>query len=106
MMTEEDVNERMREWADNFDTEDEFVAEIPQTLQGVLDVLFEVASEKGFLTPAMFRQIVMFLSYTNCNLASEVLNLNKEEYLRMCEISYDAFINLTATHDTSDRRDH
>lgn len=105
-MTEEEVNERMREWADNFDTEEEFISEIPPTLQGVLDVLFEVAGEKGFLSQSMFRQIVMFLSYTNCNLASEILNLNKEEYLRMCEISYDAFINLTATHETSDRRDH
>lgn len=105
-MTEEDIKERMREWADNFETEEEFVAEIPSTLQGVLDILLETASDKEFLTPAVFRQIVMFLSYTNCNLASEVLGLNKEEYIRMCEISYDAFINLTATHDTSDRRDH
>lgn len=105
-MTEEDIKERMQEWADQFDTEEEFVSEIPSTLQGVLDILLETASDRGFLTPATFRQVVMFLSYTNCNLASEVLGLNKEEYLRMCEISYDAFTNLTATHDASDRRDH
>ncbi len=103
---EDDVQEKMREWADSFDSEEEFVAEIPSTLQGAIDIIFEVAGEKGFLTPALFRQVVMYLSYTNCNLAASVLNLNREEYIRMCEISYDAFINLTATHETSDRRDH
>lgn len=105
-MNQEDLEEKMREWADGFDTEQEFVAEIPPTLQGVLDILFETASDRGFLTADLFRQVVMFLAYTNCNLATEVLNLNKEEYMRLCEISYDAFVNLTATHETSDRRDH
>ena len=102
----DNVHETMREWADSFDSEEEFVSEIPATLQGALDIIFEVAESKGFLTPALFRQVVMYLSYTNCNLASEVLNLNLEEYVRMCEVSYDAFINMTATHETSDRRDH
>lgn len=96
----------MRDWADGFETEEDFVNDLPPTLQTILDLLFEAAEERGYLTPALFRQIVMFLSYTNCNLASSVLNLNREEYLRMCEVSYDAFVNLTATHDTSDRRDH
>lgn len=105
-MTTDDLEQRLREWADEFENEEEFIAEIPPTLQGVLDIIFEAAGEKGFLGMPVFRQVVMFLSYTNCHLAADVLNLNREEYLRMCEISYDAFVNLTATHETSDRRDH
>ena len=105
-MNEEDLEDKFREWIEGFETEQEFVSEIPPTLQGVLDVIFEAAQERGYLTADLFRQVVMFLSYTNCNLATSVLNLNREEYMRLCEISYDAFVNLTATHDTSDRRDH
>lgn len=96
----------LRGWGEEFQTVDEFVGEIAPTLQGVIDVLLEVASERGFLVPEVFRQIVMFLSYSNCHLCADVLNLDKTEYLRMCEVSYDAFVNVTATHETSGRRDH
>jgi hypothetical protein len=105
-MTEEEMRELLKEWAGEFETLDEFVNEIPPTLQGVIDVILEIAEERGFLVPEVFRQIVMFLSYSSCNFCASVLDLNKEEYIRMCEISYDAFVNMTATHETSDRRDH
>jgi len=105
-MNEEEMNALLKNWGDEFETVEEFKNEIPPTLQGVLDIMLEVAESRGFLVPDVFRQIVMFLSYTNCHLCADVLNLDKTEYLRMCEISYDAFVNMTATHETSDRRDH
>lgn len=105
-MTEEEMRELLKEWAGEFETLDEFVNEIPPTLQGVIDVILEVAQERGFLVPEVFRQLVQYMSYMNCHLCADVLNLNKEDYLRMCEISFDAFVNISATHETSDRRDH
>jgi|SanBayMetagenome_1026888.scaffolds.fasta_scaffold87563_1 hypothetical protein len=105
-MTEDEMKDLLKGWGEEFDTVEEFVSEIPPTLQGVLDVILEVAEQRGFRTPDVFRQIIMFMSFTTCNLCTDVLELSREEYLRMCEISYDAFVNMTATHETSDRRDH
>lgn len=105
-MEERDMQSAMREWADEFQSADEFHEAIPPTMQGVIDVLCEVAQDKGYLTTDMFRQFIMFFQYTSVLFAAEVLSLSKEEYVRLAEVSYDAFVNLTATHETSDRRDH
>lgn len=105
-MDERDMQSAMREWADEFQSGKEFVDAIPPILQGVIDTLCEVAQDKGYLTTDMFRQYVTFFQYTCVLFASEVLSLSKEEYVRLAEVSYDAFVNMTATHETSDRRDH
>ena len=105
-MADQDMQSLMREWADEFQSAEEFINEVPPTLQGVLDILVEVAEDKGYLTADLFRQFVMFFQYTSVLFSSEVLRLSKEEYVRLAEVSYDAFVNLTATHETSDRRDH
>ena len=105
-MPEDDIKDMIKEWAGEFDTLDEFVNEIPPTMQGVVEVILDIAEERGFLGIEVFRQLVHYMSYMNCHLCSDVLNLIKEEYLRMCEVSFDAFVNISATHETSDRRDH
>jgi len=103
---EDHMREKLEDWADQFSTEEEFVDVLPATVQGVIEILLETAESKGFLTVNVFRQLVMYFQYSCCHFATDVLSLNKEDYIRMCEISFDAFVNLTATHETSDRRDH
>lgn len=103
---EDQMREKLEDWADQFSSEEEFVDVIPPTIQGVVEILLETADNKGFLTVDVFRQLVMYFQYSCCHFATDVLNLNKEDYLKLCEVSFDAFVNLTATHETSDRRDH
>lgn len=103
---EEEALSRLAEWAEEFSTEEEFVNAVPPTIQGVVEILLETADGKGFLTLDLFRQLIMYFQYSCCHFSTDVLNLNKEDYLKMCEVSYDAFSNLTSTHEISERKDH
>lgn len=103
---DDEALQKLADWADEFATADEFVEAVPPTIQGVVEILLETADQKGFLTMDIFRQLVMYFQYSCCHFATDALNLSKEDYMKLCEVSYDAFVNLTATHETSDRRDH
>ena len=103
---DEEARNQMREWAHSFESEDEFLDNLPEIFQGIIDLLIEAADEKQFLTQAFFRQVVMFFMYSTCMMSRDALHLGREDFIRLAEVSYDSFVALTESVPTSDRKDN
>lgn len=97
----ENLEGALHEWAEDIGTSEEFIDRMSPLLFGMLDAFAGVAQEKGFVSPKILGEFLMFLNYNTVVLASDVLQMSKEDFLKMCEMAFEVYHD--TPHSFSDR---
>ena len=90
----EDVRDTFGEWAEDIETEEELIQNLAPALTQILAATMSVVKDRGFTSVGVGTEVMMFLNYHSCMLAHDGMRMDKDAYLRLCKVSYEAYENL------------
>jgi hypothetical protein len=94
----EDIRDAVGQWAEDIETEEEFIQNLAPALTQILAATISVSKDRGFTSVGVGTEVMMFLNYHSCMLAHDGMRMDKDAYLRLCKVSYEAYENLGAPH--------